>query len=361
MPIFDCTAIAYDWVIPPADTPDYDVTLILATCRVKFDPEKPADELAQTWKHASAVDQIYHAQLPRSANALGLEDVSGTLGLLWPASDKLAERKAAAFERLLADTILWILAGESFHESERAIVLLQGPLIPKLRGRLLYRGVSDRIAIYTATYQTEWFKRIEGAQNTFAYLARSTDDLPVVGALYPPRGIDRGTRSWVCASSRHDAFHFEIVANMWDCCQDPAWLDQRVVEIEALLCKRVLFETDKLVLLPGPLGKATEAVRNARKRELEFLRLARYFRNLHLSDTTKFQRLGSILPAFVVRTPPKVDEAVELLPFSEAATSQGISFNEEAAYQWYMGHHAREDVVKEVRRILRITDAADNS
>jgi hypothetical protein len=359
MPTFDCTAVAYDWLLPPAGVRDYDVTLILASCRAQFDPADTPGALEKIWQKAAVSERVYHAQFPRKATALGLEDVSGTLGLLWPASDKLAERKAAAFERLVADAILWLLAGETFDGPDRRMVLLQGPLIPKLRGRLLYRGISGEIPVYTATYQTEWFKRIEAAQNTFDYLPHSAADQPIIGALYPPRGIDRGTRSWVCASGRHDPFHFEIVANMWDCCQDPQWLDKRATEIAALLSKKMLFETDKPVQLPGPLGKATETVRTARKREQEYLRLARFFRGLRLTDTTKLERLAKILPPFVVPEAINPDEANELLPLQAAASFQGATFDEEIAYQWYKQHHADTEVSNEVRRILRKADAVD--
>jgi len=292
--------------------------------------------------------------------SLGLGDVSGTLGLLWPASDKLADQKAAAFERLLADAIQWLLANETFDSSHHNVVLLQGPLIPKLRGRLLYRGISTEVPIYTTTYQTEWFKRIEAAQITFEFLPRATNKEPVVGSLYPPRGIDCSTRSWVCASAMNDPFHFEIIANSWDCCKEPDWLTHREQDIKSLLGRKILIETDKGIPLPGPLAKATELVQKIRQREQEYLRLARFFRDMHDVDPTKLKNLSKNFPAFTSKQFPLGESNVpqhESLPFEAAASYLPIAFDEEAAYQWYKQNHTDTTVAEQVKRILRKTDA----
>ena len=104
----NCTAIAYEWILAPPDSEGVDFTLVLASCQASLSPGS-----IPSYEH-----HIYHAQFPPADELLRLTDVSGVLGLLWHATDKAAERKADAFERIVADAIVWCLRGLEFPEKE---------------------------------------------------------------------------------------------------------------------------------------------------------------------------------------------------------------------------------------------------
>src|SRR5689334_19987959 len=94
----DCMAIAYTWLVAPIDIEDYDVALIVSSFRTVFDFRSPIEDLNNRWKRGETNTIVYHAKLPPRESTMRLSDVSGTLGLLWSASDKSGESKASAFE-----------------------------------------------------------------------------------------------------------------------------------------------------------------------------------------------------------------------------------------------------------------------
>lgn len=181
-----CLALAYHWHLPPPDFKAFDVILVVARYETSIPNSGSINERSQ----APATVRRYHAKLPPKPQIGRLSDVSGTLGLLFPIADERGERIASAFERLVADVLLWEMAEHEFG-NERNILLLQGPLLHKLRGRLLYRGVSEKTALYSLTYNPRRFRAIEAAEQMEANLGEQGGLSPV----YPPKGIDRATRS----------------------------------------------------------------------------------------------------------------------------------------------------------------------
>lgn len=231
----------------------------------------------------------YHACLPSTDTSIEQGDISGTLGILWPVSDKFSDVKNAAFERLISDSIQWILSEQDL-SIENTIVLLQGPLLPKLRGRLLYRGMSNKISIQAITYQTEWLKRFETVEHTSEYLISCQNKLreqtktsnekvkSFIGKVFPPMHVDQSTRSWVAISSSNQTYHFETISNMWDSCKDNKLVDEREEEIKMLLKDEFFYygPNRRSIPLPCPLAIAVLAARNSIDCEEAFIYFLRH-------------------------------------------------------------------------------------
>jgi hypothetical protein len=257
-------AIAYDWLLVPTEVVDFDLALIVSSCAgLTMGTEKVRIQNPDL--------SIYHAKLPENETRHELSDVSGCLGLLHPVSDEYAERKAVAFERLVSDAILWRLAKEPFHQSEKTTILLQGPMLPKLRGRLMYRSIPEHITLCALTDQPDWFRRIEAAEQSYKALRES--NISGFGAAYPPRALDRGTRSWVHRSPGGFPLHFEVVTNMLDCfCPTRKWLDEIVRDIEQLVSPSLLENASQATNnIPIPLLCASRQAKDAKNRENTFI------------------------------------------------------------------------------------------
>jgi hypothetical protein len=263
-------AVAYKWLLVPPELNDFDVTLVLSHCRGRLTAPD-----ALTMDEAAA--RVYHAKLPPKETKREQSDVSGTLGLLFPVSDEQARLKASAFERLVADTIVWQLAEEDL-SNDKTWILLLGPMLPKLRGRFMYRGVSEHVSVCAVTYQPEWFRRLEAAEQSFQRL-KSADRFGL-GSIYPPRALDRGSRSWVYRSSESVPLHFEVVSNVWDSSY-PArdWLPQIKGDIERLVSPQFVDgDSSALVRLPILLSKAVAKAESTQRCEDLFVKFLLAFR-----------------------------------------------------------------------------------
>jgi len=235
-----CVAVAYEWFLTPVDFHDYDIVLNIGC----FDSTKP-----EPWT------RTYHARLPRKRSSNQQSDVSGNLGIIFPVSDDDAGKRASASERLVADAIIWELAQLDFGDT-KTILLLQGPMLPKLRGRLLYRGVPKDVAIWTLTWQPEWFWRLEASEQ----LLRSIEEPASVSAMYPPEGIDRASRCWVCRRAEKAVYHFEVLTNTWDCVEALGWEKEYADEIASLI-KPVKGDVNERLPLPSVLERARAAAK----------------------------------------------------------------------------------------------------
>ncbi|RMD60963.1 hypothetical protein D6833_08875, partial [Candidatus Parcubacteria bacterium] len=95
------------------------------------------------------------------------EDLSGTLGLLSPWQRPENSEAAARLERAIAEAQMWALywaieqAHQTVGQGNRVAILLQGPLLPKLRGRIQYRMIDfDKIALYALTTDPLWVRKL---------------------------------------------------------------------------------------------------------------------------------------------------------------------------------------------------------
>lgn len=189
-------AIAYDWHLPSPDWAEYDIALTLA----RADSGSRRGEPTVT---------TYHSKLPPAPAPADGSDVSGTLGLIDPVPDEYPNRpRASSAERLLADTVIWELAQLRFGQTSPHTVLLQGPLIPKLRGRLLYRGVAENSSIWSVTWAPEWTRRIADFCGAEKYLQPDSG----ISNVLPPEVLDRSTRAWF-----KNGMHWELLTDPWDC------------------------------------------------------------------------------------------------------------------------------------------------
>ena len=192
-----CIALAYQWYLTPVDFQDYHIVLTVRC----YDSARPdsmkRDATRNPWT------RTFHARLPDKRLQSLQTDVSGNLGIIFPVSDDGAGKRASASERLIADAIIWELGRITF-DSNETIVLLQGPLLPKLRGRLLYRGVPENLSIWSLTWQPEWFRRLEASEQ----LLKNIEQAGCPSQVYPPKGIDRASRSWVFRPAEKIVYHF---------------------------------------------------------------------------------------------------------------------------------------------------------
>lgn len=291
---YSCTGIAYKWSLAHTDITTFDVVLSISFVKEDFKIDTTFSEFQEIWLKIKPQVFTYHAKLPPHEVSIEQSDVSGTLGLLWPASDKYSKDKAAAFERLVSDSIIWGLSKMDFQKEFINIILIQGPLLPKLRGRLLYRALSDNMVMYTVTYQPEWFNRLEAAQTTFSRLQKTIHDShisPKISPTYPPKGVDSSTRSWLAISSERKPYHFEVISNTWDCCNHPKWISDRQEEIKIVVSNKFLSkpEENSSITLPGPLAVATKSVIENIQLEEKFMVFLSYCENCIKENVEPFK------------------------------------------------------------------------
>jgi hypothetical protein len=158
-------------------------------------------------------------------------DVSGTFGLL---GNKENEQRIASFERAVAD-LVHVNASAALHasEAEEAVLFIRGPMIPKLRGRLLMSAISREIQVYSVTEDRAQLECMDLQANpegaSYEQILGDMKDGEIRGTI-PPAGLDKGTRSWL---ARRDGalMHFELVANMHRGELTGDWLKARESEI----------------------------------------------------------------------------------------------------------------------------------
>jgi len=263
-------------------TDNYDFALVIALWKGSFLGAGPEFEPPNE-KDGEIMYRVFHGNLPSTEHTVALSDVSGTLGLLWPISNHDAKVKASAFERQVSDTLLWTLTECGFSPDKRTTVVLQGPLLPKLRGRLSYRCISESISIFALTYQPEWFGRIEAAAASFEYLQRRIDKSrdsgdPLVGPTYPPVAQNHVTRSWVCSVADRPV-HFELITNAWESSGDrfttvQEWVGRLIRDDMLPKADKKSKADDVAARLPLPLALAVHRVAEIKKAEEEFAMLA---------------------------------------------------------------------------------------
>ena len=247
-------AIAYDWVLAPIDFNDFDLVVNIG----QFD---------------STIDKVnvttYRARLPGRKNSRTQSDVSGNLGLVFPVSDDSAGKRAGVSERLIADALIWELSKIAFPDIETAI-LIQGPMLPKLRGRLLYRGVPKHIKIWGVTWQPEWFWRLEASQQLLENIEiLQSKGIPLISPMYPPQGIDRASRSWVCKRAEKAVYHFELLTNTWDAISTSDWSSVGELDIPRFVGPSELGKNPPY--LPEAMRLASDTVREKSDLERYFL------------------------------------------------------------------------------------------
>lgn len=151
-------------------------------------------------------------------------DVSGVLGLLSPWGAAKPDAQHGAFERAVADAQMWLIqeALRRASASSRSMLMLQGPLLPKLRGRLFYRFVDyTNTPLYVVTSDPRWRAQVLGALQDSSLLfdgrepretARDAGGYVWAGPI-PDGRLDRGGRVFIGWRNGESAIHVYVPSN----------------------------------------------------------------------------------------------------------------------------------------------------
>lgn len=163
------TAIAFDWYPTELGKP-YQITLVVKIVKV-------TDNEISEVKSNNGVT-IEFDELDTSQKVKGSSE---SVGLIPKTSFYYDEKKTAVFERNLADIITHTLY--SIFDGGENCIILQGPLFPKLAGRLGYRHFDRKKVIAAITFQTEWLP-----QATLKSLLWNTEIMKRIGNKFfkPP-------------------------------------------------------------------------------------------------------------------------------------------------------------------------------
>jgi len=112
--------------------------------------------------------------------------------------------RPTVFERTIADLLLWRI--EQAAKDAPTTVLLQGPMLPKLRGRIAYRSWKHKARIYAITYDPYWLKYLGFASATQATMEESLQ-------VQPPFSLDAVSRGWLMTLDSQPVY-IETITNM---------------------------------------------------------------------------------------------------------------------------------------------------
>jgi hypothetical protein len=340
-----CVAIAYAWRQAPVGFDQIDVTVAVAKRESALQGAVEARQLELTGTATSSVEpfaspltSVYWARLDPKIPDYDLSDVEGAFGLL--GSSGRGEPKSISFERLLADLLMRELEAHTFDLSRRTIILLQGPMIPKLRGRLLYRVISNQLAVFAITWQRNIFDRLEGARYLERAMLSPQEGRATLSYVYPSKQLDRATRHWVArlgsAKEPGPSFHVEtLVDGMSGAWQAVAEEDIRVVLAADSAASQFSAETP-----PTALRELSEAANRTCDEQLKFqeyllLQRAVGHRMPNGEDTSRFMLRSGLSVAEVDSISSKIkdyfqSEGIDLNAASKGGGNSGVPWGDEA-------------------------------
>lgn len=141
---FTYTSIAFDWSSELGKP--YEINIVMRVSRVTDDDVKD---------YSSKTHRVHFDERASYTRSIGSSE---SVGLIPKSSFYYDETKVAVFERNLAD-ILMNRVYNLFREGESCI-LIQGPLFPKLAGRLGYRHLDRNLTVAAITYHPEWLPQV---------------------------------------------------------------------------------------------------------------------------------------------------------------------------------------------------------
>lgn len=266
-----CVAIAYEWKFAPITVRDFSILLTLAKADGVLNGD--STKLLDTWSKEYTSSYSYRVQLPPAAGLRQNSDVAGLFGLLGPDRMPASEERAAAFERAVSDAIMWELAATRFEKDAAGvhpIVLLQGPLLPKLRGRLFYRYVDPQLPVLVVTSQPEWLVHlVKDVRPKHAVDTAHARALLAWEGPFPPLAIDSGSRAFLGTRSNRVQYHVEVPANAWDTKLGESWWTARRELCEAAFSDRLRVAPPgaQVPPLPAPLAAASLRARQRLKQD----------------------------------------------------------------------------------------------
>ncbi len=145
------TAVAFDWFYPEWGNPK---KISLVVDIIKLSSKNGSYDF---------VDKKYTFDIELSSRKISKEKGTSKPSGLRHKTFSYDEEEQGIFERNLADVIMYILYNDILKDKEETI-LIQGPLWPKLIGRLGYRFIKKEITIAALTFKNEWLP-LESLQN----------------------------------------------------------------------------------------------------------------------------------------------------------------------------------------------------
>jgi hypothetical protein len=216
-----CLTLAYAYAPAPLGLSEKngpDITIVIAKAMHELNNSRASgqmelgegsDVIKKAGQRVDIFKRVYFAKLNPRIPEHDLSDVEGTFGLIGGGKD---DPRSISFERLLADLLIRELEVHTFSEGH-TVVAIQGPLIPKLRGRLLYRSISERLSLFAVTWDPQIVNRMESARHLITSLRPDPNSRVNLSNVYPSRQVDRATRHWVATMGNGDAapsaVHFE--------------------------------------------------------------------------------------------------------------------------------------------------------
>ena len=297
--------IAYAWKRVPTRVRENQVSLSLGW----MDPGDPV-----------AKAQAFIVELPAVGEKRDTSDVSGTLGLLNPVTNEKTAARANAFERSLSDLIKWLVL-HRLAITPGVLVVIQGPMLPKLRGRFYYRGI-EHFDLLALTFQPKWLAQTELSHTGSA---GNFNDW-TLSAVYPPVQNDSGSRCWTAWRQNGSHLHFEAIANLksdtFDTNTSARW--QRIIGDVLRSCG----EVNDGLLLPADMLAARRAADHLLHRESLILYLKDTLDEIAW-DLTRFEANPLLAEILVLAN----DEATQVRKKEEAARADITLFPSEIAVQ----------------------------
>ncbi|REK29529.1 MAG: hypothetical protein DWQ45_22180 [Planctomycetota bacterium] len=241
-------AIAYDWKFMPPGLSGCHLLLTVARVEGKL-RDGSALQRSKAWLETDSDKLVitYRMSFPAGGMRPAVGDLTGNVGLLGPHNPGTSER-SGIFERTLSDAILWKLSTSNLIRSsvaEQPIVLCQGPLLPRLRGRMFYRCLMPEIVLLFITSDARWLQSLVSSSGGGVTTSQQRASITWNGPI-PPLQVDAGSRAFFARSGEY-CHHVEVVANtLFPNEEIHAWWNNR-----ARLCSE-LFDDDWRLDEDGP-------------------------------------------------------------------------------------------------------------
>lgn len=233
-------------------------------------------------------------------------DLSGLLGLLSPWRRPDDKDAHADLERALSDVLLWTLyRALDATKEEPAVILLQGPLLPKLCGRIYYRMLDVRkIPLFIITSEPRWLATLTAAmRSTSSASGRSASGLEWAGPI-PDLALDAPGREFVGWRCGQPAVHIHVPANAVPINEAYVFVRDCLVTLKEMFIRAVACPMHGAAALPEVLSRAIVEAETLKEDLLDDLvGIEEMFDNC-----TQYKQLKQEVPSSVV---PLVRKAIE--------------------------------------------------
>jgi hypothetical protein len=245
--------------------------------------------LAGEGRRASAISKIMERQFviemhPKLTRA-STDDVSGVLGFLSPWGSTEDREAHEQLERALSDLQMWALYAclkkEKSQPKGRSAILIQGPLLPKLRGRILYRMFDvENCSLYVVSSDPRWVNLLIKGNDCQdgASAPAGSDAIADQSARYawtgpmPDVGLDNPMREFVGYRSGKHEVHVVVPANTLPARNASRFWTQCRQDLEELFKSPTKLDAQCGAMLPAVLCLAIDDAKESQDAILNALR-----------------------------------------------------------------------------------------